>query len=151
MAAVQVEKASRRHDIPSLDGLRAVSIVIVILSHTKALLPAAVTRTGLFRYLIGGGLHGVQIFFAISGYLITTLLLREFKETNTISLRRFYARRALRIFPPFYAYLAVLGVLWIAGTIPQHWPTFLAAATYSITYLPDPRGWFLMHTWSTQR
>jgi peptidoglycan/LPS O-acetylase OafA/YrhL len=147
MPEVRVEKG-RRHDIPSLDGLRALSILIVILSHTKALLPAAITRSGLFRYLIGGGLHGVQIFFVISGYLITTLLLREFRKTNAISLKRFYARRALRIFPPFYAYLALLGVLWIGGIVVEHWPTFLAAATYSVTYLPDPRGWFLMHTWS---
>jgi peptidoglycan/LPS O-acetylase OafA/YrhL len=145
--AERVERGSR-HDMPSLDGLRAVSILIVILSHTKTLLPGAITRSGLFRYFIGGGLHGVQIFFVISGYLITTLLLREFTKTNTISLKRFYARRALRIFPPFYAYLTVLGVLWAAGIVTEHWPTFLAAATYSITYLPDPKGWYLMHTWS---
>jgi peptidoglycan/LPS O-acetylase OafA/YrhL len=147
MPTARLEKGST-HDIPSLDGLRALSILIVILSHTKSLLPAAITRSGLFRYLIGGGLHGVQMFFVISGYLITTLLLRESGKTNTISLKRFYARRALRIFPPFYAYLAVLGVLWIGGIVVEHWPTFLAAATYSITYLPDPKGWLLMHTWS---
>lgn len=145
--AQHVERGSR-HDIPSLDGLRAVSIVIVILSHTKALLPVAIVRSGLFRYLIGGGLHGVQIFFVISGYLITTLLQREFRKTKMISLRRFYIRRALRIFPPFYVYLAVLGVLWISGMVPEHWPTFLAAATYTIAYLSHPKGWFLVHTWS---
>lgn len=141
-------KTAVRRDIPSLDGLRAVSIAIVILSHTKSLLPAAIVNSGLFRYLIGGGLHGVQIFFVISGYLITTLLLREFERSGDISLKRFYARRTLRIFPPFYAYMAVLAVLWIAGVAPEDPSTFATAATYAIIYHPNPIGWFVQHTWS---
>jgi peptidoglycan/LPS O-acetylase OafA/YrhL len=84
----------------------------------------------------------------ISGYLITTLLLREADKTQTISFRRFYARRSLRIFPPFYAYLAVLGILWAIGTIPEHLPSFLAAASYTLIYLPHPQGWFIQHAWS---
>jgi peptidoglycan/LPS O-acetylase OafA/YrhL len=63
-------------------------------------------------------------------------------------LKRFYARRSLRIFPPFYAFLAVLGILWIGGVIQVHGPTFLAAATYSIVYLSNPIGWYVQHTWS---
>jgi peptidoglycan/LPS O-acetylase OafA/YrhL len=137
-----------QHDIPSLDGLRALSILIVILSHIKQALPTAIAGSGLFRYIIGGGLHGVQVFFVISGYLITTLLLREFDRFGTISLRRFYARRSLRIFPPFYAYLAVLAISWISGIIPQHRLTFLAAATYTIVYLSNPTGWYVQHAWS---
>lgn len=136
------------HDIASLDGLRAVSICIVILSHTRSFLPPSIAKSGLFRYVIGGGLHGVQIFFVLSGYLITTLLLREYERTGNVSLRRFYARRSLRIFPPFYAYLAVLALLWIAGILSEHWPTYLAAATYTFIYFPHPQGWQLMHTWS---
>jgi peptidoglycan/LPS O-acetylase OafA/YrhL len=136
------------HDIPSLAGHRALSITIVILSHTKSLLPAPIANSGLFRYLIGGGLYGVQIFFVISGYIITTLLLREYNRTGTVSFRRFYTRRALRIFPPFYTYFAVLAILWIMGVIPEHWPTYLASATYTFIYLPDPHGWYVEHAWS---
>jgi len=136
-----------RHDIPSLDGLRALSVAIVVLSHTSSLLPAAVARSGLFRYLIGGGLHGVQVFFVTSGYLITTLLLREFDRSRNISLGHFYTRRTLRIFPPFYLYLAVVALLWATGAR-QDRSTFLAAATYAIVYLPHPRGWLLQHAWS---
>jgi peptidoglycan/LPS O-acetylase OafA/YrhL len=143
-----VPHAPATHDIPSLNGLRAVSIAIVILSHTRSLFPAAMTNSGLFRYVIGGGLHGVQIFFVISGYLITTLLLREQARSGAVSLKRFYARRCLRIFPPFYAYLVVLGILWIDGWIPEHGPTFLAAATYTLVYLPHPQGWCVEHAWS---
>ncbi|HLY42606.1 MAG TPA: acyltransferase [Terracidiphilus sp.] len=140
--------AASRHDVPSLDGLRAVSIAIVILSHTKSLLPAALVNSGLFRYSIGGGLHGVQVFFVISGYLITTLLLREFDRTGDISLRRFYARRTLRIFPPFYIYLGVLAALWVARLAPEDPSTFLAAATCTIIYHPNPQGWLVEHAWS---
>lgn len=86
-----------RHDIPSLDGLRALAIGLVVLAHTRAVLPDAVAHSGLFRYTVGGGLHGVQLFFVISGYIITTLLLREFDRTGEISLPRFYVRRILRI------------------------------------------------------
>lgn len=147
-AASNTLRPAVQHDVPSLDGLRAVSIAIVILSHTKALLPAVVVKTGLFRYLIGGGLHGVQIFFVISGYLITMLLLREFHRTRDISLTRFYVRRALRIFPPFYVYLGVLAVLWIAGQAWEDWSTFFSAATYTIVFHPNPQGWFVQHAWS---
>lgn len=136
------------HDIPSLDGLRALSIGLVILSHTKTLLPGPIAHSGLFRYIVGGGLHGVQIFFVISGYLITTLLLREFNRSGTVSFKRFYARRALRIFPAFYIYFAVLAILWLIGVIPEHWPTYLAAATYTFVYLPNPQGWYVVHAWS---
>jgi len=136
------------HDIPSLDGLRALSITIVILSHTRSLLPSPIANSGLFRYIIGGGLHGVQIFFVISGYLITTLLLREYDRTGTVSFKRFYTRRALRIFPSFYVYFAVLAILWITGVIPEHWPTYLASATYTFIYLPNPHGWYVEHAWS---
>lgn len=136
------------HDIPSLDGLRAISIAIVVLSHTKVLLPYKLAGSGLFRYFIGGGLHGVQFFFVISGYLITTLLVREFQRTRDISLRRFYARRALRIFPAFYAYLAVLLLFWIAGLHPEDRSTFIAAGTYTIVYHPHPEGWLVQHAWS---
>jgi peptidoglycan/LPS O-acetylase OafA/YrhL len=135
-------------DIPSLDGLRAVSIAIVILAHTRSQLPPAVANSAVFRYAVGGGLHGVQVFFAISGYLITTLLLREFDRKQTISLSHFYIRRSLRILPPFYIYLAALGLLWVGGVVPEHATSFLAAATYGIVYLPDPQGWCVFHTWS---
>ena len=141
-------KALSGRRIPSLDGLRAVSIVLVVLSHTKSLLPAGMVRCGLFRYLVGGGLHGVQVFFVISGYLITTLLLREVENTGNISLRRFYLRRILRIFPPFYAYLVVVAVLWMAGHGREDVKTFFAAATYTIVYLRHPQGWLLQHAWS---
>jgi peptidoglycan/LPS O-acetylase OafA/YrhL len=85
----------------SLDGLRAVSILMVLWHHTPEHFP---------RWPIAQrGFLGVDLFFTISGFLIVTLLLREQRRTGTTSLRKFYIRRFLRIFPPYYAMLAFVG------------------------------------------
>lgn len=87
--------ASRSPDyIPSLDGFRAISILLVFLSHV-----------GLGS--IVPGKLGVTIFFFISGYLITTLMLREYATRGTVSLRAFYLRRLLRLGPPLVLALGV--------------------------------------------
>jgi peptidoglycan/LPS O-acetylase OafA/YrhL len=95
----------------SLDGLRALSILGVIWSHVwyvsgpgyyDALLKVPVLRNGAF---------GVSVFFVISGFLITTLLLREQLKHGRISLRDFYIRRTLRIWPLYYATLVLYIVL----------------------------------------
>lgn len=85
----------------SLDGLRALSIIAVVWHHTHDGL-AGVPITGR-------GFLGVDLFFVISGFLIVTLLLREKRQTGGISLRGFYVRRFLRIFPAFYGTLLVIG------------------------------------------
>jgi peptidoglycan/LPS O-acetylase OafA/YrhL len=85
-------KAKGALHIPSLDGIRAASFLIVFLSHAglKGKVP---------------GYVGLSVFFFLSGYLITTLLRREFDRYQDISLKQFYLRRVLRIFPPFYLVL----------------------------------------------
>lgn len=85
----------------SLDGLRTLSIIGVLWHHTT---PRAPDPLRVF----GRGFMGVDLFFVISGFLIVTLLLRERRKTGTISLSGFYARRSLRIFPPFYLMLALV-------------------------------------------
>ena len=85
----------------SLDGVRGISFLIVFLAHA-----------GLDHIIPGR--FGVDIFFLLSGYLITLLLIREQSGTGAISLKHFYLRRALRIFPPMYAILgATLLLLWL--------------------------------------
>jgi peptidoglycan/LPS O-acetylase OafA/YrhL len=87
--------------LPSLDGVRAISFSIVFVAHA-----------GL-DYIIPGR-FGVDIFFLLSGYPITPLLIREHAKTGWISLKRFYMRRAIRIFPPLYAILgSTLLLLWL--------------------------------------
>src|SRR4051812_31928291 len=81
--------------IPNLDGLRAISIMIVMLSHF--------VNASLFP----GGL-GVYVFFVISGFLITRLLFGEKKNSGRISLANFYFRRALRLYPVVLVFTGVV-------------------------------------------
>jgi peptidoglycan/LPS O-acetylase OafA/YrhL len=90
--------------LPSLDGIRAASFLIVFAAHA-----------GLDRVVPGG--FGVTVFFFLSGYLITTLLRVEHDAHGAISLRRFYLRRALRILPPFYLVLALAALAADLGLI----------------------------------
>lgn len=88
--------------IPSLDGLRAVSIAIVFLYHA-----------GLSEMIPGG--FGVTVFFFLSGFLITTLLTREFDTYGAISIKAFYLRRVVRLGPPLIITLAFCIALVLAG------------------------------------
>jgi peptidoglycan/LPS O-acetylase OafA/YrhL len=90
--------------LPSLNGFRGISIILVILSHFYFQSPSVWLR-------IFSGYYGVTIFFVISGYLITTLLLKEKFKSGKISLSRFYIRRALRIIPVSYLFILVLILL----------------------------------------
>jgi peptidoglycan/LPS O-acetylase OafA/YrhL len=80
-----------------LDGIRGVAIALVIVSH--ALQPT--------RILEGGGFVGVNLFFVLSGFLITSILVDEHRATKRISLRGFYARRLRRLGPALIVFLAV--------------------------------------------
>jgi peptidoglycan/LPS O-acetylase OafA/YrhL len=100
-------------NIPSLDGLRAISVGMVIAAHMSGVVAQRIPLLPFWLYVAWGSL-GVQTFFVISGFLITLILLKELNATGTISLGRFYFRRALRIFPPFYACVAASLVLTLA-------------------------------------
>ena len=136
-----------RRGIPSLDGLRALSILLVIFGHlhgTRYFLPAETPGQGVDW---NWGNLGVRVFFVISGFLITTLMLQEWEKTGTLSLRSFYFRRTLRIFPPFLVFLACMLVLTQAGVLAIPWREFVYAATYTMNFSAD-RGWNLGHLWS---
>lgn len=91
--------------IPSLDGLRAVAVITVLFGH------AGVSR------LIPGG-FGVTVFFFLSGFLITTLFVRESEQYGRIALRAFYLRRLLRLSPPLFTTLILVYLLVAAGLHP---------------------------------
>jgi peptidoglycan/LPS O-acetylase OafA/YrhL len=132
--------------IPSLDGLRAVSILLVLFGHLCGtpnflpLKPWGDLNTGEF---------GVRVFFVISGFLITTLLIKEEKKTGTVSLRGFYVRRFYRIFPAFYTYLAVMLTLAAASVIQLFPGDAIHAVTFTMNHHPDAsRSWWVGHLWS---
>lgn len=115
-----------------LDSLRAISVIAVIWTH--------VTLTHAVP-LLNQGHRGVDLFFAISGFLVTTLLLREYRREGRISLSRFYMRRTLRVFPLYYAVLAIYIVLVFAtqrggSKDAEFWQNVPAFATYTT-------NWFL--------
>ena len=133
---------SIRTVIPSLDGLRAFAVLSVILFHLESL-----DGIGWLLPFRNGSL-GVTCFFVISGMLITRLLLDELDEGGRIDLKRFYLRRSFRIFPAFYAYLAVVGLLALLHVAPIDRKSFLVSATYLRNYFPHPTAALLEHTWS---
>jgi hypothetical protein len=90
---------------PSLNGLRAISIIMVVIHHY------ILNYNQYFHQLIFIGPLGVDVFFVISGFLITTLCIKEKIATGTLSLKNFYIRRALRILPVAYLYIIVILIL----------------------------------------
>ena len=133
--------------IPSLDGLRALSILLVILQHTLQTF-AATRPVPWYAYIPANGALGVTIFFGISGYLITSLLLGEHEKTSRISLKAFYLRRVYRIYPPLYAYIAFLVVLAALGRLHLTPLNVLAGMFLFGNYVPASTVWPLEHTWS---
>ena len=130
--------------VASLDGLRAVSIAFVILGHlagtqgfpiVKATVPAALAALG------------VRVFFVISGFLITGLLLVEQQKHGTIRLSTFYFRRAFRIFIPYYAFLAFVALAAHLGFLELAHGDMGYALAYATNFHPH-RAWTLWHTWS---
>ena len=98
-----------RH-VPQLDGIRAIAVLIVMISHG-----------GLGKYVPGG--FGVTIFFFLSGYLITSLLRVEVACNGRVDFKAFYIRRTLRIMPPLYVTLVILTAMYLAGVFEAHGET----------------------------
>ena len=143
-----IEINGQRRNIPSLDGLRAISILLVILAHSSVHFSRWI-KLPVGTYLLFAHL-GVEVFFVISGFLITGLLLKEWNATGTLCLKRFYWRRAFRIFPPFYLYLAIMVGLVLAGVLQTPLRAFFFAAIYGTDYYlgPGSGSEALQHTWS---
>lgn len=126
----QTYRATRH--FTALDGLRAISVVAVIWQHTAGF------NAG--KGILARGYLGVDCFFLISGFLITTLLLRERSATGVISLRQFYLRRAARIFPVYYLVLcAYLALVLVAQIHTADGREFLHNLPYFATYTSN---WF---------
>ncbi|RYZ28792.1 MAG: acyltransferase [Chitinophagaceae bacterium] len=131
--------------IPALDGIRGVAIISVMFFHSSV-------------WNLQGGFLGVDIFFVLSGFLISSLILKEFGEVGTINFRNFYIRRVLRLMP---AMLVVLFGLWLAifvfgnkfGTTPAIMfsstiYTLFYSANWVITFGLAPWPAAIVHFWS---
>jgi peptidoglycan/LPS O-acetylase OafA/YrhL len=126
---------------PALDGLRALAVLLVLAVHSH--LPE-----------LPGGFLGVDLFFVLSGFLITGLLVEEQDRTGHVDVWRFYARRALRLTPPLLcllvAYLAVAPSAWPDMPLSEHLGSaalagfYLSDYTFAFANIPQ----YLAHTWS---
>ena len=132
---------------PSLDGLRAVAVLLVVITHTLGGPP--------------GWTLGVDIFFVLSGFLITNVIVAELARRGTASLRRFYIRRVFRLFPALFVFLlAVLiwaqvfappqGIAMVHGTVisgllyVENWHIIAVGQVGSVIFPRDPA----VHVWS---
>tara|TARA_B100001750_G_scaffold246921_1_gene270855 strand:- start:473 stop:1597 length:1125 start_codon:yes stop_codon:yes gene_type:complete len=123
---------------PALDGFRAIAVCLVLLDHF---------------FLVPLGYLGVKAFFVLSGYLITLILLSTTSSPFPTFARVFYQRRAMRIFPLYYSYIAVLGVTYLLLHKPEgmagNWPYLVS---YTANFAPLDPQWrasaFFAHLWS---
>lgn len=121
--------------IPKLDALRAISAIFVMLFHFGLHFPPG---------------FGVLCFFVISGFLITWLLLAEYEATGDVSLRGFYARRSLRIFPAFYVQWAIITLVMLLHHKFMKGPAFSALfylSDYYVAFHPKPETGYTL-SWS---
>lgn len=119
----------RERRIPSLDGWRALAIILVLASHWWA--SRNLPSLAWIGPLAHQGDLGVRIFFVLSGYLITRLIIAEYDRTGQFSLKDFYIRRSLRILPVYYLYLLILFGLQAAGLYHDTATSWLGALTFT--------------------
>ncbi len=125
--------------IPSLDGMRAISILLVIVSHAF---------DERFHGTWSVGHFGVTCFFVISGFLITLLLVRERERSGKVSIPRFYQRRVLRIVPAYLTLIVAVAVLEYAGVYSISSSTWVRALTYTSCFSTLTMAPVLGHSWS---
>jgi peptidoglycan/LPS O-acetylase OafA/YrhL len=120
--------ASRLRHAPGLDGVRALAVAAVVAYHVG---------TTSDTNVLPGGFLGVDVFFVLSGYLITSLLIVEARRTRHISIGQFYLRRARRLLPALYALLlavAAVGAIWLPQQAARIRGDIAAAVTYSTNW-----------------
>lgn len=134
-----------RGHIPGLDGLRAVAVLLVLICHSAK--TAGFPPGDWLHWTTDQGRIGVDVFFILSGFLITTLLAREWERHGGVNLKRFYVRRFLRIMPVYFAMLITVAICQWFGVFQIDAPHWIAALTYTTNFL-SKTTWELGHTWS---
>jgi peptidoglycan/LPS O-acetylase OafA/YrhL len=137
-------QSSSNSRIASLDGLRAISIGLVIFGHLVGTSSFPIRTTVWAPFLAS---VGVRVFFVVSGFLITGLLLAEREKYGSVRLSSFYFRRAFRILVPYYAFLAVAAVAARGGLIKLGPGDMAYALAYASNYHWHGT-WAFGHTWS---
>ncbi len=141
--------ARQKRYIPTLDGWRAFAVIGVILYHGRS---GFFHEDSLLTKLSAHGSLGVDLFFAISGFLICGLLLQEYRCDGGISLHRFYIRRCFRILPAYYAALAGLCAVSALGAIHLNYSYLPSCLLFYRNYKPlgmdEQSGFYTAHFWT---
>ncbi|HEY1737862.1 MAG TPA: acyltransferase [Acidimicrobiia bacterium] len=132
--------------MPALDGLRAVAITLVVLFHYPWIVKPFHTAP------MHGGFLGVDMFFVLSGFLITTLLLEERQKHGRVSLKGFYQRRARRLLPAFFVLFVIALIEHFVFSLQPTTTGLLGMLVYMANWVqiwrPDSLGPIFGHTWS---
>ena len=159
MQDVEPRSASGRPEVPAsayvptLDGWRAVAILWVMACHSQGQLfgPAGIFPNRFLARSAERGTFGVDLFFALSGLLICSRLLAAWRADGRIDFAGFYLRRAWRILPPYFLYLATIGLLWAAGVVALDPLAYASCFAFLRNYIPEPymsSDPFTAHAWS---
>ena len=114
---------------PEIDGLRALAVISVIIYHAKINLYG--------HYILSGGFIGVDIFFVISGYLITSIIYKEILITNSFSFKNFYQRRVRRIIPPLFFVMVAFFPFAYFFLLPSDFIDFSKSIIFSIGFVSN--------------
>ena len=153
MSKDNIELDKKIDRIDYLDGIRGYAILLVIIGHGTKSIPNDSYWKRVFVFL-GNEYLGVEIFFVLSGFLITKLLLNEYNKNGSIEIKKFFIKRILRIFPVFYLYVLVIYILKSLGLLVIQTSIFAIAIFYLFNYRPlfpieyTNDEWYLMHLWS---
>jgi peptidoglycan/LPS O-acetylase OafA/YrhL len=131
--------------LPALDGWRGIAILLVLFDHVRE------GSGGLLHKISRTGATGVGLFFALSGFLITTRLLQEHAKFGRVNLLHFYLRRGFRLIPASLTYLLALCGLASVGMLTLTAQQFAASLLFFRNYIPmdiGGSGWFTGHFWS---
>jgi peptidoglycan/LPS O-acetylase OafA/YrhL len=136
----------RSDRILGLDVLRFLAVTLVFLRHVEKPDASYGLLRDVFEVLGRGGWIGVDLFFVLSGFLVAGLLFQEWKRDQRVSIGRFLIRRALKIYPPFYAMLAFTFLLYLVSGPPNYYcHRYLIG---ELLFLQNYLGGLWNHTWS---
>jgi peptidoglycan/LPS O-acetylase OafA/YrhL len=136
---------SDRSRLFQLDGLRGLAVLLVVVSHIPYSTEIPEYAKGLTIYSYGN--LAVRLFFVISGFIVTHLMLKEQQRAGEISLIRFYCRRFLRLAPVYYCYLGILALVALSGFYRDDLTSWLGSLVYLRNYLGSGRS-ATIHFWS---
>ena len=132
--------------LPGLDGLRAIAVLFVIITHYKSIIfPSNPIANIIFG---NAGTLGVDIFFELSGFLITYLILKEEKKAGKFSITNFFVRRFARILPPAYLYIVAIIFAGYIGICPVSLQEILSCMLFVRNYFTGGGSWEMAHFWT---